>query len=122
MKALKMITTVALSATLLCACGSVDKNTIFTVNNEPITKAQYQKEFDNDYAVTSRFALQEVIVEDYPAEFFHHTIKARCDRGYTIKQAFNEINLDFLAQYLKDYKLNDSDLYPSARRLCTAQR
>ena len=71
---------------------------------------KHQKEFDNDYAVTSRFALQEVIVDDYPAEFFHHTIKARCDRGYSIKQAFNEINLDFLAQYLKEYKLNDSDL------------
>ena len=46
MKALKMITTVALSATLLCACGSVDKNTIFTINNEPVTKVQFQKEFD----------------------------------------------------------------------------
>ncbi len=71
---------------------------------------KHQKEFDNDYAVTSRFALQEVIIEDYPAEFFHHTIKARCDRGYTIKQAFSEINLEVLSRFLHDYKLNENDL------------
>ena len=71
---------------------------------------KHYKDFENDYAVTSRFSLQEMIVKDYPAEFFHHTIKARCDRGYTIKQALNEINLDFLCDECKKFKLNEKDV------------
>lgn len=47
MKTLKALSTIALSATLLCACVSTDKDAIFTINNQPVTKAQYQKEFDN---------------------------------------------------------------------------
>ena len=71
---------------------------------------KHYKEFDNEYVITSRFSLQEVIVRDYPSEFFHHTIKARCDRGYTIEQALNEINLDFLAGECAKFKLNKKDV------------
>ncbi len=46
MKTLKVLSTVILSATLLSACVSVDKNAIFTVNGKSITKKEYQKEFD----------------------------------------------------------------------------
>lgn len=70
---------------------------------------KHYKKFDSSYAATSRFALQELIVQDFPEEFFHHTIKARCDRGYTVEQAFKEINLEFLLRYCKDYKLNAKD-------------
>ncbi len=47
MKKLKALSTIVLSATLLCACVSTDKDAIFTINNQPVTQAQYQKEFDN---------------------------------------------------------------------------
>ena len=71
---------------------------------------KHYKKFDNSYAAASRFSLQELIVDSYPAEFFHHTIKARCDRGYTIKKALNEINLDFLCDECKRFGLNPNDL------------
>ena len=56
-----------------------------------------------------------MIVKDYPAEFFHHTIKARCDRGYTIKQALNEINLDFLADECEKFRLNEKDIITGSK-------
>ena len=46
MKTLKALSTIALSAALLCGCVSADKSAIITVNNEPITKTQFDKEFD----------------------------------------------------------------------------
>ena len=76
---------------------------------------QHYKEFDNEYVITSRFSLQEVIVKDYPAEFFHHTIKARCNRGYTIEQALNEINLDFLTSECEKFRLNKKDVITGAK-------
>ena len=76
---------------------------------------KHYKKFENEYVITSRFSLQEMIVKDYPAEFFHHTIKARCDRGYTIKQALNEINLDFLADECEKFHLNEKDIITGAK-------
>ena len=70
---------------------------------------KHYKEYDNEYAVTSRFALQEVVVTDFTDEYIFHTIKSRCNRGYTIKQAFNEINLDFLSSELKTFGLSEND-------------
>ena len=46
MKIIKTLAVFACSATLLCGCVSTDKNAIITINNEPITESQYQKEFD----------------------------------------------------------------------------
>ena len=46
MKTLKILSTMVLSATLLCACVSADKNAIFTVNSKPVTKNEFQKEFE----------------------------------------------------------------------------
>ncbi len=76
---------------------------------------RHYKSFDNEYVVTSRFSLQELIVKDYPAEFFHHTIRARCDRGYTIEQALCEIGLDFLIDECPKFNLNHSDLIVGAK-------
>ena len=75
----------------------------------------HYKEFDNEYVITSRFSLQETIVKDYPDEFFHHTIRARCDRGYTLEQAFSEINLDFLCDECEKFHLNRKDVIVSAK-------
>ncbi len=70
----------------------------------------HYREFENEYASASRFSLQELIVEDYPAEFFRHTIKARCDRGYTVKRALREINLEFLLPECESFGVNPKDL------------
>ena len=92
--------------------NNVDKILFMARDMDIFYKAynKYYKEFENEYVRTSRFSLQEIIFEDYPAEYFHHTIKARCDRGYTIKQAFNEIDLDILLDSLSDYKLKPTDI------------
>lgn len=74
---------------------------------------KYYKKYPASYAATSRFALQELIIEDYPSEFFHHTIKARCDRGYTIERAFRETNLELLLKYLKNYRIHSKDIITS---------
>ena len=89
MKALKMITTVALSATLLCACGSVDKNTIFTVNNEPITKAQYQKEFDI-VASTPALTNMGVNLKNNPQSPLYLMLKDRVVNEIIVKQLLNQ--------------------------------
>ena len=70
---------------------------------------KYYKEYNNEYVITSRFALQELIVEDNLEEFFFHTIKSRCNRGYTFKRAFNEINLDFLCAECNKFYFNEKD-------------
>ena len=57
---------------------------------------KHYKEFDNEYVMTSRLSLQEFLYEDFPDEVLKHTIIARCDKGYTIKKAFDELNLSFL--------------------------
>lgn len=46
MKTLKVLSTIALSAALLCGCVATDKNAIFTVNNQSVTKNQFEKEFE----------------------------------------------------------------------------
>ena len=76
---------------------------------------KHYKKFDNEYVITSRFSLQEAIVKDYPAEFFHHTIKARCDRGYTVEQALKEINLEFLIEECKNFRLDKRDIIVQAK-------
>ena len=92
--------------------NSVDKILFMARDMDVFYKAynKYYKEFENEYVSASRFSLQEIIFEDYPAEFFEHKIKTRCDRGYTIKQAFNEIDLDILLDSLSDYKLKPTDI------------
>lgn len=67
---------------------------------------KFYKKYDNEYVATSRFSLQECLYEDFTDEIFFHTILPRSDRGYTIEQAFNELNLSFLFDKLSTYKLN----------------
>ena len=73
-------------------------------------------EFDNEYVSVSRFALQMLIVEDYPLEYFKHTVAARCDKGYTVKRALSELGLDFLIPECPIYSLNERDII-TARKI-----
>ena len=100
-----------------CDNNKLDK-IIFLARDMHIFHEMYNKhykKYDNEYAAASRFSLQELIVDSYPSEFFHHTIKARCDRGYTIKRALNEINLDFLCDECRKYGLNPKDLIVASK-------
>jgi HAD superfamily hydrolase (TIGR01549 family) len=85
---------------------------VFFARDMDIFYKMYRKhycEYDNEYAIVSRFALQELIAKDFPDEFLKHTIHARCNRGYTIGRALNEVNLSFLMEYLEKYSLNKND-------------
>ncbi len=68
---------------------------------------KHYKEYDNDYVVTSRFSLQECLYADFTDEILYHTLLSRCDRGYTIKQSFDELNLSFLLKECPKYDLNE---------------
>lgn len=72
--------------------------------------------YENEYVSVSRFALQELIVEDYPLEYFKHTIGARCDKGYTVRRALTELGLDFLIPECPIYSLNERDII-TARKI-----
>ena len=67
-------------------------------------------QIDNEYVTVSRFALQELMIEDYPLEYFRHTVRARSDRGYTVKRTLSEINLDFLLSDCDKYGINPKDI------------
>ncbi len=82
---------------------SRDMSSVFKVYN------RHFRELDNEYVITSRFAMQELIVSDYPEEYFYHTVRARCDRGYTIRQTLCEINLELLISRLAAYGLSEMD-------------
>ncbi len=64
------------------------------------TYNKFYKKYDNEYVVTSRFALQECLYADFTNEILFHTLLSRSDRGYTIERAFNELNLSFLLDKL----------------------
>lgn len=100
-----------------CKARSLDKILFLARDMDVFYKIynRHYKEYDNEYVITSRFSLQEVIVKDYPAEFFHHTIEARCDRGYTLKQALSEINLDFLLEECDRFHLSENDVIVRAK-------
>lgn len=68
---------------------------------------KHYKMYDNDYVVTSRFSLQECLYGDLTDEILYHTLLSRCDRGYTIKQSFDELNLSFLLKECPKYSLNE---------------
>lgn len=78
-----------------------DMDIFYKVYNE------HYKMYDNDYVVTSRFSLQECLYADFTDEILYHTLLSRTDRGYTIKQAFDELNLSFLLSECHKYNLNE---------------
>lgn len=75
---------------------------------------KHYNEYQNDYAYTSRIALQQLIIKDFPYEYFDNNIRIRCEKGYTIKQAFKELNLEVLLPYCKKYNLTETDYLTSS--------
>jgi len=64
----------------------------------------------NNYATVSRIALQEIIIKDNPFEFFDNNIKCRCNKGYSLNQIFNSLDLDFVLNDCNKYNLKPDDL------------
>lgn len=77
---------------------------------------KYYVEYSNEYIVISRFALQELLIKDFPDEYVYHTILVRTDRGYTIQRTFEEIGLSSLLKYCSDYKLFLNDFIIASNR------
>lgn len=60
MRTVKTLVTLALSATLLTGCVGMNKGAIITINNQPITKTQYDKAFE---AVTKNSMVKQLGVD-----------------------------------------------------------
>lgn len=67
---------------------------------------KFYKKYDNEYVITSRFALQECLYKDFTEEVLFHTINVRANRGYTIEQTLKEVGLEFLLSFLSNANLN----------------
>lgn len=89
MKTLKALSTIILSATLLCACVSTDKNAIITINSEPITQTQYQKEFDN-IARNPMLANMGVDLKNNPESPLYLMLKDRVVNELIIKNLLDQ--------------------------------
>lgn len=89
MKTLKILSTMVLSATLLCACVSADKNAIFTVNSKPVTKNEFQKEFDL-VAKNPMLASAGVDLKNNPESPLHLMLKDRVVNELIIKNLIEQ--------------------------------
>ena len=90
MKKLKALTTIALSATLLCGCiQNSSKEAIMTINNQSITQAQYQKEFD---LITKNpmMANMGVDLKNNPQSPLHLMLKDRVVNELIIKNILDQ--------------------------------
>ena len=67
---------------------------------------KFYKKYDNEYVITSRFALQECLYKDFTEEVLFHTINVRANRRYTIEQTLKEVGLEFLLSFLSKANLN----------------
>lgn len=76
MKKTKLAVTVALCAMLAVGCGVSKKDTLITINDEPITKQQYEKAFDA-VANNSMFTQMGIDVKKDPNSFLHLMLKDR---------------------------------------------
>lgn len=88
MKTLKTLAVLALSATLLTGCVS-NKNTIMTINNEPISQTEFQKAFD---AVTknSMVAQMGVDFKKDPNSFIYLMLKDRVVNELIVKNLLDQ--------------------------------
>lgn len=90
MKTLKALTTMALSATLLCGCVSnAGKDAIMTINNEPITQVQYQKEF-NEATKNPMLANMGIDLKNNPESPLHLMLKDRVVNELIIKNLLDQ--------------------------------
>ncbi len=88
MKTLKTLASLALLATLVTGCVS-DKNTIITINDEPITQTEFQKAFD---AVTknSMVAQMGVDLKNDPNSFIYLMLKDRVVNELIVKNLLDQ--------------------------------
>lgn len=93
-------------------CENKLEKILFLSRDMEIFHKCYNKHFykyENEYVLTSRFALQQLIATDLPDEFFDYTIKPRANKGYTIIKALEEIGLQSLVSKLKKFNLKQTD-------------
>lgn len=88
MKTLKTLAALALSATLLTGCVS-NKNTIMTINNEPISKTEFQKAFD---VVTKNSMVTKMGVDlkNDPNSFIYLMLKDRVVNELIVKNLLEQ--------------------------------
>lgn len=87
MKKLKLFATMALASLLLCGC--VNKDAVITVNNEAITKQQYEKAFDA-VASNSMFSQMGIDLKKDPDSFLHLMLKDRVVNDLLIKTLLDQ--------------------------------
>lgn len=87
MKKLKLFATIAMASLMLCGC--VNKNAIITINNEAITKAQYEKAFDA-IANNSMFSQMGIDLKKDPNSFLHLMLKDRVVSELMVKTLLDQ--------------------------------
>lgn len=91
MRGTKLAVTLAVSALLFAGCGLKDNQAVIKVNNSVITKAQYDKLFD-EQAANSVFAKMGVNVKEDPNGFMYLLIKERVINELVVRKLLeNEI-------------------------------
>ena len=89
MKKTKLLATIALSTMLLSGCVLNDRNAIIKVNNEAITKQQYEQAFDA-VANNSMFAQMGIDMKKDPNSFMHLMLKDRVVNELIVKKLLDQ--------------------------------
>ncbi len=89
MKKTKLLATIALSTMLLSGCVLSDRNAIIKVNNEAITKQQYQQAFDA-VANNSMFSQMGIDMKKDPNSFMHLMLKDRVVNELIVKKLLDQ--------------------------------
>ena len=89
MKRTKLLVTIALSTMLLSGCVLGDRNAIIKVNNESITKQQYEQAFDA-VANNSMFAQMGIDMKKDPNSFMHLMLKDRVVNELIVKKLLDQ--------------------------------
>lgn len=89
MKKTKLLATIALSTMLLSGCVLSDRNAIIKVNNEAITKQQYEQAFDA-VANNSMFTQMGIDMKKDPNSFMHLMLKDRVVNELIVKKLLDQ--------------------------------
>lgn len=89
MKKTKLLATIALSTMLLSGCVLSDRNAIIKVNNEAITKQQYEQAFDA-VANNSMFSQMGIDMKKDPNSFMHLMLKDRVVNELIVKRLLDQ--------------------------------
>ncbi len=90
MKTFKLICTTVLMAIVLSGCNFIkNRDAIITINDEPITKQEYEKAF-NSIAGNSMFAQMGVDLKNDQNSFLHLMLKDRVVNELIVKKLLNQ--------------------------------